>query len=225
MDAHIYISATEENYLKAIFQLSERSEETISTNAIAAIMNTSAASVTDMLKRLTDKGYTIYEKYKGVLLSDLGKKTAIQLLRKHRLWETFMVDKLDFTWDEVHPIAEQLEHIQSDELIDRLDAYLGHPRFDPHGDPIPDKNGNIEYRRQVLVSDLAIGEKAVIVGVNEHSPMFLKYVEQLQLTIGKHFEIVERFDFDASIRLRLDNMMEQIVTHKVCQNLFAAPLS
>lgn len=218
------ISPTEENYLKSIFDLSQKTEETISTNAIAACMNTSAASVTDMLKRLTDKGYTVYEKYKGVLLSEKGKTAATQLIRKHRLWETFMVEKLHFSWDEVHPIAEQLEHIQSDTLIDRLDAFLGYPQFDPHGDPIPDKNGKFTYRRQVPLAELKVEQIGVIVGVGDHSSSFLKYVEQLNMVLGTKIKVLEHFEYDMSLRLLLNDKTERIVSHKVCQNLFVNPM-
>jgi len=121
------VSSTEENYLKAIFKLSGTDDSTVATNAIASSMNTTAASVTDMLKRLTEKGYVLYEKYKGARLSKKGRECAIFLVRKHRLWETFMVEKLDFSWDEVHVVAEQLEHIQSKKSTDSLDKFLGFP--------------------------------------------------------------------------------------------------
>lgn len=218
------LSVTEENYLKSICMLWQAEQTTVSTNAIAAYMGTSAASVTDMLKRLTEKGFTIYEKYKGVSLSKAGKDLAIQLIRKHRLWETFMVEKLNFTWDEVHHIAEQLEHIQSEQLIDRLDAFLGFPRFDPHGDPIPDKNGNFEFRQQILLSKLEIGQKAIIVGVNEHSSIFLRHLAQVNLTIGTVITILEKFDFDQSLKLSLEDNTILSVSNKVCQNLFTNPL-
>jgi DtxR family transcriptional regulator, Mn-dependent transcriptional regulator len=219
---HELLSITEENYLKAIYMLSEPNKDAVSTNAIALNIGTSAASVTDMLRRLTEKELTHYEKYKGVRLSPIGTTIATQLIRKHRLWETFMVDKLDFTWDEVHNVAEQLEHIQSEQLIDRLEAFLGFPRFDPHGDPIPDKNGNFQFRQQILISKLPIGSKAIIVGVNEHSPTFLQYVRQLQLSIGTTIEVLEKFPFDNSISLLINhNTSPQTISHKVCQNLFA----
>ena len=214
-------TATEENYLKAIFQLSEHDPETISTNALAAVLDTSAASVTDMLKRLTEKGFTAYERYKGVKLTAAGERVAIQLVRKHRLWETFLVQKLAFSWDEVHNIAEELEHIQSAELINRLDAFLDFPRFDPHGDPIPDKEGKIEQRKQVFISELQTQERGTIVGVFEHSPTFLQYVEQLGLTIGTEIEILEKYPFDNSLRIRLNQSAEKVVSFKVCQNLYA----
>lgn len=218
------LSITEENYLKCIYMLSEHNPESVSTNAIAAQLGTSAASVTDMLKRLTDKELTLYEKYKGVRLSPSGQRIATQLIRKHRLWETFMVEKLGFTWDEVHNVAEQLEHIQSEQLIDRLDAFLGYPRFDPHGDPIPDKDGQFAYRQQVRLSQLLVGQRAVVVGVAEHTTPFLQYVQQLQLTIGSELIVLQKFDFDSSLLVRINDKQETTVSHKVCQNLFTHPL-
>jgi DtxR family transcriptional regulator, Mn-dependent transcriptional regulator len=214
-------TATEENYLKAIFQLSENDPETISTNALAAVLDTSAASVTDMLKRLTDKGLTAYERYKGVRLTASGEQIAIQLVRKHRLWETFLVEQLKFSWDEVHSIAEELEHIQSTELINRLELFLNFPKFDPHGDPIPDKDGKMEQRKQVFISELQVPQQAVVVGVFEHSPSFLQYVEQLGLTIGTEIAILEKYPFDDSVRLLLNQTTEKVISFKVCQNLYA----
>ncbi|MCP4442219.1 MAG: metal-dependent transcriptional regulator [Aureispira sp.] len=214
------LSSTEENYLKAIFKLSGNSSKSVSTNAIAAMMDTSAASVTDMLKRLTEKGYTLYEKYKGVRLSDDGRKIATMLIRKHRLWECFMVDKLSFSWDEVHPIAEQLEHIQSEELINRLEHFLGFPKFDPHGDPIPDKEGNFAYQQQIPLSDLKPNQKAVVVGVREHSPTFLKYLEQLNLILGANVEVLDVVEYDASMQLHINQNSTQMVTLKVSQNVY-----
>jgi len=214
------ISSTEENYLKAIFELSDKMEGAIPTNAIASIMNTSAASVTDMLKRLTEKGYTLYEKYKGVRLSPSGEKVATQLIRKQRLWETFMVEKLNFSWDEVHPVAEQLEHIQSEQLIDRLDNFLGNPKFDPHGDPIPDKEGNFTYRRQIPLNELDLNQSAVVVGVGEHSPAFLQFIERLDLVLGVELSIKERYTYDGSLLIVINGKDEKVISQKVSQNLY-----
>lgn len=214
------ISPTEENYLKAIFKLSGKNKDTVATNAIASAMNTAAASVTDMLKRLTEKGYVLYEKYKGACLSQKGNEAAIQLIRKHRLWETFMFDKLNFSWDEVHVVAEQLEHIQSQKLIDHLDAFLGFPKFDPHGDPIPDKHGNFEHHLSVFLSQLEVNEKAIIVGVKEHSSPFLQYLEQSNLVLGTTVEVLSVFEYDQSLLVKIDTETQITVTHKVAQNLY-----
>jgi len=214
------ISPTEENYLKAIFKLSGKNNETVATNAIASAMNTAAASVTDMLKRLTEKGYVLYEKYKGACLSQKGEDAAIQLIRKHRLWETFMVDKLNFSWDEVHVVAEQLEHIQSQKLIDHLDAFLGFPKFDPHGDPIPDKDGNFKHHLSVFLSQLKVNEKAIIVGVKEHSSPFLQYLEQCNLILGTTVEVLSIFEYDQSLLVKISADIQITVTNKVAQNLY-----
>jgi DtxR family Mn-dependent transcriptional regulator len=216
------LSSTEENYLKAIFKLSESPEEAVSTNAISAQMETSAASVTDMLKRLSEKELLHYIKYRGVRLSSSGLKVATSLVRKHRLWETFLVEKLDFSWDEIHPIAEQMEHIQSEELVDRLDSFLGFPKFDPHGDPIPDKEGNITYNHQMLISEMQIGSIGVVVGVKDHSTSFLRYLEKLKLLLGAEVLLLEKNDYDQSIHLKI-NGVDQIITQKVCNNLYIKP--
>ena len=215
------ISQTEENYLKAIYKISEKSGRNASTNAIAQAMQTSAASVTDMIKRLSEKELINYEKYKGVTLTDSGNKIATSLIRKHRLWEVFLVENLKFSWDEVHEIAEQLEHIKSDDLIERLDGFLDHPKFDPHGDPIPDAEGNFTFRKQILLSELAPGEQGVIVGVQEHSPKFLQYLDQMKLVLGVNIKLIERFEYDESVKVLLNNRGKQItLSKKVTQNLY-----
>ncbi len=214
------ISHTEENYLKAIFKLSEKDNTSASTNAISKEMSTSAASVTDMLKRLSDKSLINYEKYKGVTLTKKGNAVATNLVRRHRLWEVFLLQQLDFSWDEVHDIAEQLEHINSDELIERLDRFLEYPKFDPHGDPIPDADGNFTYRKQVLLSDLKENEKGTIVGVNEHSPSFLQYLDQHNLNLGATVTVLEHFDYDSSKKINLNGKTDHILSSKVCNNLF-----
>lgn len=214
------LSFTEENYLKAIFKISEKKERSANTNAISLEVNTSAASVTDMLKRLSEKGLIHYEKYKGVTLTEGGLRLATILVRKHRLWEVFLVEKLQFSWDEVHDIAEQLEHIQSDELIDRLDLFLGRPKFDPHGDPIPDADGNFAYRKQVLLDEITLGEKCVVVGVRDHSPAFLQYLDKMKLTLGAQLEVTDIFEYDESIIIHLLNGEQRLLSKKVIENLF-----
>lgn len=214
------MSQTEENYLKAIFKISEKTGKTASTNAIARALQTSAASVTDMIKRLSEKSLIHYEKYKGVKLTKKGNTIATHLVRKHRLWEVFLVEQLHFTWDEVHEIAEQLEHIKSSELVERLDEYLNFPKFDPHGDPIPDAEGNFTFRKQLPLSELKEGDKAVVVGVQDHSPAFLRYLERLELMLGAEFVLLERFEYDESVRIQLKGGVEQVLSKKVTQNLF-----
>ena len=214
------ISHTEENYLKAIFKISERDGKPASTNAISTEMETTAASVTDMVKRLSDKTLIHYERYRGVTLTGQGEQIATHLIRKHRLWEVLLVEKLGFAWDEVHELAEQLEHVQGNGLVDRLDEFLGHPKFDPHGDPIPDAEGRWAFRQQVLLSTLKVGDKGVVTGVDDHSTAFLQYLDKMNLALGAQLELLERFPYDQSLRVRTENGQEIILSEKVGQNLY-----
>ena len=214
------ISQTEENYLKAIFKIAEKEDKSVSTNALAAAMQTSAASVTDMLKRLAEKNLIDYEKYRGVQLTGEGTRLATGLIRKHRLWEVFLVDKLGFAWDEVHELAEQLEHVQGDALVGRLDAFLGQPEYDPHGDPIPDEHGRWTFRKRALLADLPAGTKGVVTGVQDHSTAFLQYLGQLGLTLGARVELIERIPYDQSVRVRCAEAVEFTLSEKVSKNLF-----
>jgi DtxR family Mn-dependent transcriptional regulator len=173
-----------------------------------------------MLKRLSDKDFLHYERYKGATLTIEGNKMATHLVRKHRLWEVFLVDKLRFSWDEVHEIAEELEHIESMELITRLDNYLGYPKFDPHGDPIPDAQGVFTQRSQKLLSELAVGHKGVLVGVNEHSTLFLQHLEKIGMTLGASVKILEIFEYDHSIRIEINQKHIQTLTIRVTENVF-----
>ena len=197
-------SYTEENYLKSIYHLSLSNEESVSTNSIAAALNTKAASVTDMLKKLADKKLINYTKYQGVTLTEEGNGIAINIVRKQRLWEYFLVEKLNFKWDEVHELAEELEHITSVELVDRLDKFLNFPKYDPHGDPIPDNTGRIKKHELIPISALKDGDKGIIMGVREHTPVFLQYLEKMNLTIGKHIQLIEVVAFDASVILKVN---------------------
>jgi DtxR family Mn-dependent transcriptional regulator len=197
-------SFTEENYLKIIYHLSQNNNEAIQTNAIAEKMQTKAASVTDMIKKLAEKQLINYKKYQGVTLTPSGKSTAINIVRKHRLWEVFLVEKLNFKWDEVHDIAEDLEHIKSTELIERLDEFLAFPKSDPHGDPIPDKNGQFDSVPFTKLNKLRPTDQGLIMGVSEHSSTFLKHLEKLGLTLGKKISITEINDFDGSVELILE---------------------
>ena len=208
---------TEENYLKAIYHLSTQSES-VSTNQIAASLNTKAASVTDMLKKLADKELINYARYQGVTLSLKGEKIALSIVRKHRLWEYFLVEKLNFKWDEVHEVAEELEHISSRELVDRLDEFMGHPKFDPHGDPIPDKNGHFKANELKPVSSLLVNTVGIISGVREHSPAFLQHLEKIKLVIGKKIKVCDINSYDHSITLLLEDELLYI-SRDVANNL------
>lgn len=214
------LSHTEENYLKAIYKIAEREERSAGTNAVANAMQTTAASVTDMLKRLSEKELILYEKYKGVSLSEAGERLAKSLIRRHRLWEVFLVEKLAYSWDAVHDIAEQLEHVDAPELIERLDQFLGKPKYDPHGDPIPDEKGNFLIRKQVLLNDLQIGELGIIVGVQEHSTTFLQHLERLGLVLGVSVRVEEVFDFDKSMRLKRGETDFLVISAAVSHNIF-----
>ena len=198
-------SYTEENYLKVIYHLSLSIDGLITTNAIAERVQTKAASVTDMMRKLSDKKLVNYQKYQGVSLTEAGRTVAINIVRKHRLWEVFLVNKLRFKWDEVHDIAEELEHINSSELIERLNEYLNFPTNDPHGDPIPDKNGQFGNEVFIKLSKLQNGQAGIIMGVSEHSSPFLKHLEKMQLTLGKHIVVLDIIGFDGSIELQVDN--------------------
>lgn len=213
------LSQAEENYLKAIFKVSNEEKRPASTNGIAAELETTPAAVSDMVKRLSAKELVNHRRHRGVTLSEKGENVATRLVRKHRLWEVFLCNILEFSWHEVHDIAEQLEHIQSPELVKRLDRFLGHPKFDPHGDPIPDAEGNFAERKQMLLSGLPVGKKAVVVGVTEHSPSFLQYLDRMKLGLGVEVEMVEIFEFDGSATLRLVGEKELTVSEKVCENL------
>lgn len=194
-------SFTEENYLKAIYKLLEKGERKVTTNGISGMVDTAPASVTDMLKKLAVKKLIHYEKYQGVSLTQSGKKTAISIIRKHRLWELFLLEKLHFKWDEVHELAEQLEHIKSDLLIERLDQFLDYPKFDPHGDPIPDGKGNMLAKKSFPLSELISGDKAVVTGVIDHTPLFLQHIDKIGLSLGKELKVQEKFSYDQSLNI------------------------
>lgn len=204
------LTQSEENYLKAIFTLSQDTEGAISTNDLAEKMLTKASSVTDMLKKLCEKELLEYQKYQGCELTNEGKSHALAIIRKHRLWETFLVDKLSFGWDEVHEIAEQLEHIQSTELTDRLDEFLGFPKVDPHGEPIPGKDGRIEsVSNRILLSESAVGMKAIIMGVEDDQTEFLQYLNKIGLHLGTQIDILDKLNFDGSIIVMINDKQVQ----------------
>lgn len=210
---------SEENYLKAIYHLTVVSSAGVSTNAIAEVMETKASSVTDMLKKLAEKNLVDYKKYQGVTLTDKGKLAAKMIVRKHRLWEVFLVEKLSFSWDEVHDIAEQLEHIKSEKLINKLDDFLGNPTEDPHGDPIPNAQGLLPKIEKQLLSDLAESQKGICVGVKDTSSEFLKYLDKQQIALGSTIEIISKETFDLSLRIKVDDKPLNI-SNKIASNLF-----
>lgn len=210
---------SEENYLKAIFHLTTVADAEISTNAIAEMMETKASSVTDMLKKLAEKDLVNYKKYQGVSLTENGRLAAKMIVRKHRLWEVFLVEKLDFSWDEVHDVAEQLEHIKSEKLINKLDDFLGNPTEDPHGDPIPDANGNMVKIEKQLLSEIAVGKNTICVGVKDTSVEFLQYLDKQKIALGSTIEVLSKESFDSSMHLKV-NTIELIVSNKIASNLY-----
>ena len=210
---------SEENYLNTIYHLTIISDSEISTNAIAEKMETKASSVTDMLKKLAEKDLVHYKKYQGVSLTEKGKLSAKMIVRKHRLWEVFLVDKLDFSWDEVHDIAEQLEHIKSEKLINKLDDFLGNPTEDPHGDPIPDVNGRVIKIEKQLLSELAENQSGICVGVKDTSSEFLKYLDKQEISLGSKIEIIGKESFDLSLKIKVDDK-DLTISHKIASNLF-----
>jgi len=199
------ITLAEENYLKSILGIILKTNKRASTNSIADEICTTPASVSDMLKKLQQKKLINYKKYNGVSLSVTGKKIAISVVRKHRLWETFLVKKLHFNWEEVHDLAEQLEHIKSKNLINKLDAFLGYPKFDPHGEPIPTKNGELPFSNTIPLNEIKLKAKGKVMGVTIDKKSFLQYLTKLNIKIGTNIEILEKISFDQSLIIKIDD--------------------
>lgn len=213
------MTLSEEDYIKAIYHLGKEGSSNVSTNAIAERMKTKPSSVTDMVKKLSKKGLVNYQKYKGSGLTEYGRKVALSIVRKHRLWEVFLVEKLDFSWDEVHDVAEQLEHIKSDELIDKLDRHLGYPRVDPHGDPIPSKEGEFKKSIKRLLSEIGIGAKGTCVGVKDSSPPFLKFLDKNKIALGDIITVLDKEEFDGSLHIRIREKRIHI-SNQIATNLY-----
>lgn len=212
-------SQSEENYLKAIYHLGNPSQKGVSTSDIANKLDTKASSVSDMIKKLSDKKLVVYKKYYGVNLTKKGKLIAASVVRKHRLWEVFLVDKLNFTWDEVHDVAEQLEHIKSKKLMEELDSFLGFPKTDPHGDPIPDKNGNLQTIEKTLLSNLKKGESGICIGVKDSSSDFLQYLDKQNIKLGDQIKVMDKEAFDESTHIQIANRNMNI-SKKIAANLY-----
>lgn len=210
-------SQSEEDYLKALYHL-EMDFNAVSTNSIAEYLDMKPSSVTDMLKKLSEKKFINYQKYKGTSLTKKGKLIALSIIRKHRLWETFLVEKLGFGWDQVHTIAEQLEHIKSDELIENLDNFLGNPKYDPHGDPIPNKDGEIEKMNQKLLVELKASQKGIITGVKKGTASLLNYLDKEKVKLGDSIKVIEILEFDGTYIVEI-NKRKLTFSEKICQNL------
>ncbi|MBK7681659.1 MAG: metal-dependent transcriptional regulator [Bacteroidia bacterium] len=212
-------SLTEENYLKAIYRISLNKKLKISPTAIADEMGVSAASVIDMIKKLSEKKLISYDKVKGAKLLERGQKEAVAIIRNHRLWEVFLLEKLNYSWDEIHDIAEQLEHVKHPELADRLDAFLGHPEYDPHGDPIPKSNGDIPTTVKTLLSEIEIGKSCRVVAVKDTSSVFLQYLVQLSVNIGTKIKVLDIVPFDNSMLLQIGKEIKTTVSKRFAESL------
>jgi DtxR family Mn-dependent transcriptional regulator len=213
------MTISEENYIKVIYHLSLVSPKGVNTNAIAGMLETKASSVTDMLKKLSEKDLVSYQKYQGVSLTENGLLSAKMIVRKHRLWEVFLVEKLAFNWDEVHEIAEELEHIKSEALINKLDAFLGFPAFDPHGDPIPNEKGVIQKVNKLLLSEAELNREYYCIGVKDSSSEFLKYLDKQKIALGSTFKVIEKESFDDTLTVEV-NAQEKIISNKIANNLY-----
>lgn len=197
------LSLSEENYLKAIYSLaSRREDDRTSTNEIAEKVKLAPASVNAMLKNLHDKKLVVYARYKPVKLTSAGRKRALLIIRKHRLWELFLVKELQFSWDEVHEIAEQMEHIQSEKLIEKLDSFLGYPTHDPHGDPIPDSEGNVMPEFSNVLSSVKKSAHCEVVGVKDSSDVYLRYLRSTGIELGTKLQIIDKIEFDGSLKIK-----------------------
>jgi len=212
-------STSEENYIKAIYHLQKGG--TVTTNELAAELQTKPASVTDMMKKLNAKKLVHYKAYHGFTLTSEGRKVALLIIRRHRLWEFFLAEKLKFSWDEVHVVAEDLEHVSSKKLIDKLDEYLGFPRFDPHGDPIPDANGKIETSKQVCLTDLPLNKMAVVCYVSDQSTEMLELLGHKKIAIGTRLEVKRKFNFDNSLEIKIRQQAPMNISEQLSKNIFA----
>lgn len=215
----VLVTQSEENYLKTIYHLGKQGSIAVSTNAIADKMTTKASSVTDMLKKLAEKELVDYKKYQGVSLTHEGKVVAANVVRKHRLWEVFLVEKLNFSWDEVHDVAEQLEHIKSQKLVNEIDAFLKFPTHDPHGDPIPDREGNLQKSQKIFLSQVNESVNCSCVGVMDSSDHFLKYLDKNNIALGTDIQIMNKEPFDESMTIKVNNS-KLIISKEIANNIY-----
>jgi DtxR family Mn-dependent transcriptional regulator len=213
-------SLSEENYLKAIYNQTKEGAKKITPTSIAEELRNNPASVIDMLKKLGDKKLLTYDKVKGAKLTERGSKIAIDIVRKHRLWEVFLLEKLGYSWGDIHDIAEQLEHIRHEDLADRLDKFLGYPNYDPHGDPIPDKNGKLPATRWMALSETEIGKKVKVVNVDDNSPDFLKYLDKQNIGLNSTIIIKEIQNFDRSLLVELKGKKEIYLSQEAAKKIF-----
>ena len=212
-------SVSEENYIKSIYHLQQQTA-TVTTNSLANELRTKPASVTDMLKKLQTKQLVEYEKYRGFKLNATGNKIALNIVRRHRLWEFFLVNKLGFEWDKVHDIAEELEHVSSIELIKKLDSFLNFPQTDPHGDPIPDTNGKIAIIKQSSLAEITIKKNVVVSSVSNQSPEMLEMLKHYHIGIGTSLKVNKHFAFDGSVEIKVIQQAVCIISEQVAKNIF-----
>ncbi|MGH2552625.1 MAG: iron dependent repressor, metal binding and dimerization domain protein [Chitinophagaceae bacterium] len=212
-------STSEENYIKAIFHL-QGEEAIVTTNELSRELKTKPASVTDMMKKLKAKKLLHYQPYQGFRLNQEGTKVALGIIRRHRLWEYFLSEKLKFSWDEVHEVAEHLEHVSSRKLIDKLDEFLGYPRVDPHGDPIPDAHGKVKLSQQVNLLDLGLNKMAVVCHVADQSSQMLELLNHKKISIGTRLEVKKKFDFDQSLEIKTGKQPAFNISEPFAKNIF-----
>lgn len=212
-------TTSEENYIKAIYHL-QKLDGMVTTNELAAELQAKPASITDMMKKLKAKKLLNYQPYQGFRLTADGTKVALGIIRRHRLWEFFLAEKLKFTWDEVHEVAEDLEHVSNKKLIDKLDEYLGFPRVDPHGDPIPDANGKIEVSRKICITELSVNIPSTVVSVSDQSSEILELLEHKKITIGTKVEVKKKFEFDNSLEIKINRQPAITISEQLAKNIF-----
>lgn len=213
------LSFAEENYLKAVFQLSDNGKKAVTTNDLADLMATRPASASDMIRKLAAKELLSHEKYRGVHITTEGRKEALKIIRKHRLWEVFLVEKLHFNWDEIHEVAGQLEHIKSPLLVERLDQFLGHPQYDPHGDPIPNAKGEYNLKPKLPLTNLKVGSLATIVAVTDASPLFLQYLDKIGAHINASLQLTDRVEYDGSLQISINGGREIFISREAGENI------
>lgn len=212
-------SASEENYIKTIFHL-QGEDGNVSTNELADRIKTKPASVTDMMKKLKNRKLVHYQRYMGFRLTPDGKKVALNIIRRHRLWEYFLAEKLKFKWDEVHEVAEHLEHVSNKKLVDKLDEFLDFPKFDPHGDPIPDSNGKMENSKQVSIAEWPLNKQAVVCQVINQSSELLELLHHKKISLGTKLEVKKKFGYDDSIEIKVQKQKPVTISGQLAKNIF-----
>lgn len=217
-------SQTEENYLKALFNLATASGE-VNISELAAQLQVSMPTVNSMVKTLQKNGWVIYQKYKPVQLTPEGQKTAAMVIRQHRLTEMFLVDKMGFGWEEVHEIAEQVEHIHAPKFFERMDELLGFPTIDPHGSPIPDKLGRVKETHYVSLADCKAGQKVVLAALTNSPTEFLKFLNSRNLSLGTHITIHSQEAYDQSMVVSYLSNSKETLSEKVCEKLLVRIIS